>query len=488
MKKSIFVILGLVLIFLLAWALKTRYAKTTANKEYHTKSENVSTSKNWWDSDVDVTDDWRIDDEIPENYVPIPGKKETYMVIDIDTGEIKAYRKREKTTDPNGNIVWNWSDIENNISKEYEPVEGLIDIYKKSNSDGTVTYYRYIRNSDGTYAFIEVNADGSDLNIPSGKAIPQNYRKIIDNYYSVYNDAGVIIGYKKRTVDKDGNNIWETIYKEDVQAYINAHSNVNTTKPDNNRQDDNTISTTETPVHSISDVTNPSSPQPQYVPNIPNVTESSSEEDTYTEVKTSTTTDIKGNYRITYATTITKVYDINGKLVKTITDGPNEVSRELIISDAPIPDKTQIKPVLDEEYKRVTAQVLYNDNLINEIFISLNADRKSNGLPMLTLDQSGDLYKMSRIKAADMAIYNHADFDSPMYGTLTDLASIYGVQFAYCSESLWKTTEKTANEIHTRFQSSQTNRSLRMSNNIRKIAISIVMKDGYYYIYECYSD
>lgn len=478
MKKIFIFIFILIIGFFAVWAVKTHYAKKNTEKEYPTRTGD--TVKNWWDSDLDVSDEWKIDDEIPENYIPVPGKKETYMVIDIETGEIKAYRKREKETDENGKVIWKWSDIEETVQKEYEPVEGKKDLYKKTGADGKITYYRYVRNSDGTYAFVEVNPDGSDLTVPSGKSIPQNYRKIIDNYYSVYNDAGVIIGYKKRSTDENGNNVWESVTREEVQKYIDLNTHLNSSNTTTDNIKDNIPTQVAPPQQKPS--------ENSQVPSLPKTDETVSNDSTYTEVKSSTTTEIKGNYKITYTTTVTKIYDSNGKLLQTITDGPNEVSRELIISNTLIPDQSKIAGSLEAEYKRVSSQVSYNDNLVNEIFISLNADRKSNGLPLLTLDQSGDLYKMARLKAADMALYNHADFDSPMYGTLTDLSSRYGIHLNYCSESIWKTTEKTANEIHTRFQASSVNRALRMSSDIRKIAISIAVKDGYYYIYECYSD
>lgn len=472
MRKSVICILILLVLFAGAWAIKTVYVKNHTVIPTEAPMQTQAEQKNWWDSDVDVDDEWKIADDVPENYVPVPGTKDTYMVIDVNSGSIEGYRKREGTTDENGNTVWTWIDIQDDIPDDYEPVDGVKDVYKKKGEDGR--YYRYVRNSDGTYAFVECNKDGSDIQIPTGKAIPDNYRKIIDNYYGVYNNAGVLTGFKKRSIDAEGNNIWTDASKEEIEEYIESVKTVNETVAPTSPE------TKPAPTSDYITTTPTTSGNNSNISDAPQISDG-----TRTETKTSTTTEVKGNYKITYQTTVTNVYDKYGTLIKTVTDGPNEIGRELIATEQDIPDPALVAGTLDEEVMRVATKVAYKDDIVSQLLLSLNADRKSAGLNPVTLDQTGGLYKLSRIKAADMAIYNHADYDSPMYGSIDEIASKYGVT-GVLGESIWKTTDKTANEIHTRFQSVQGMREMRMSSQVTKIAISIAESNGYLYIYECY--
>lgn len=47
---------------------------------------------------MEVDDEWKLDPEIPLNYMPVPGENELYMVIDND-GKIIGYRQRIKQID-----------------------------------------------------------------------------------------------------------------------------------------------------------------------------------------------------------------------------------------------------------------------------------------------------------------------------------------------------------------------------------------------------
>lgn len=74
-----------------------------------------------------------LDPEILENYLPVPGEDEVYMVIDED-GNIVQYRHRTQQKDGS----WKWEDVTSEIPDNYEPVSGLKDVYKVVNADGNV--------------------------------------------------------------------------------------------------------------------------------------------------------------------------------------------------------------------------------------------------------------------------------------------------------------------------------------------------------------
>lgn len=431
----------------------------------------------WWNADVDITPDpdFILDLEIPNNYVPVPGKTETYMVIGED-GTVSAYRKRIK----NENGEWIWSDIKDEIPNDYEPVIGQTDVYRKKSDNGTYEYYRYIRNSDGSYAFVKCDEKGNDTVVPSGSEVPRNYKLVTGDdksaIYAVYDENNVITGYMERYINEDGSYKWRKTTKPEVQKP--------TQKP--------TESPTKTPVQkpteapTKAEVQKPTEAPTQKPTEAPTQTQNSN---TRTETKTTTTSEVKGNYLITYTTTVTYVYDENDVLISTKTEGPVETSRVLVNpNDVLLPDKSLIASTIDAELNRVSSQVTYNEELANQVLALINNDRESAGLPQLTMSKTDSTYKIARIKAADMALYNHSDYDSPMYGDAMALSNRYSLNISYIAESVWKTTEKTANEIHTRFQSNQASRNNRMNQNFTKIGISIVMKNGYYYIYECYAE
>ena len=159
----------------------------------------------WWNTGaIEVDDSWRLDPEIPLNYMPVPGENELYMVID-NNGNILSYRKRTKQIDGS----WTWEDVNPDIPDGYEAVAGLENVYKVTAADGTVSYYRYVRNEDDTFAFVEVDNKGK----PIGKnrdatTIDRKHVHITGNIYSELNDYGVTIGYDKRVQNSDGTFSW----------------------------------------------------------------------------------------------------------------------------------------------------------------------------------------------------------------------------------------------------------------------------------------
>ncbi len=57
---------------------------------------------------------------------------------------------------------------------------------------------------------------------------------------------------------------------------------------------------------------------------------------------------------------------------------------------------------------------------------------------------------MARILAADIAKYNYADVESPLYGSIEDLAKRYGIA-DFVVINAWQCGEKTAEDISARF-------------------------------------
>ena len=162
----------------------------------------------WWLQTEDmpeVEEDWRLDPEIPQNYIPVLGEEELYMVIGED-GKIEGYRHRTKQEDG----IWVWEDVNPDIPESYEAVEGLENIYRVTNEDGTVQYFRYIRNEDDTYCFIEVDEYGNEVtpDAPDSMVIPENYHRAKGNDYDVVNEHGVITGSVERYLEENGDQCW----------------------------------------------------------------------------------------------------------------------------------------------------------------------------------------------------------------------------------------------------------------------------------------
>lgn len=167
----------------------------------------------WWNAEaVEVDDTWRLDPEIPLNYVPVPGEEELYMVVD-NNGNVIGYRQRTKQIDGS----WKWETVNPDVPDSYVPVEGLTDVYMVTGEDGSTRYVKYVRNEDGTYAFVEVDENGRriaedrDATVIDGKHV-----HISGNLYSVLDDHGVAIGYDKRVDLGDGNFQW---MEADLEGY-----------------------------------------------------------------------------------------------------------------------------------------------------------------------------------------------------------------------------------------------------------------------------
>lgn len=477
MKKLLILFSALLVLFMGVWIFKT---KTPVSRPGNIINASASA---WWNADVsntNVNKDWVLDPEIPENYIPVPGENELYMVVD-EEGNITAYRQRTKQDDGS----WLWKTVNPDIPDNYEKVEGLEDVYKVVNDDGSVSYFKYIRNEDDTFAFIPVDEKGNPLEkAPTGSEIPDNYRRVSGNIYAVLNENGVIIGYKERKVDENGNYYW-----------VDCEKPVDTSNGDGSYYNGNGDTNINIDTPNINGNYYPSGGNNSggYIDNgpsnnyYPNNQGSNSEiitngNGTYTQTETIISTETVGGWVITYQTVVTKTYSNSGELISTKKDGPTEISKVKATDDnGNVPDKNKVASTLSEEYARVSVGLLYDNNLAQEVVTQINAERAASGLASLTLSQGGNDGVISAIRAADMATYNHSDYDSVLYGNLYEMCDTFGVSCSAPTEIIWKTTsDKTASAIASRLQLMSD--GTLTSGNYTSIGLSIVSKGGYFYI------
>lgn len=469
MKKIIVIFLVLLSAFICTWVVK---AQSPLNRPDTQTSASEYADGVWWSSDKNtVSSEWILDPEIPENYLPVPGQGELYMVIDND-GNIIQYRQRTKQEDGS----WLWSDVNPDIPENYESVEGLEDVYKVTDAEGKVSYYKYIRNKDDTFAFVPVNEKGEPLDEKKVNAseIPDNYQRVTGNIYAVLNEHGVVIGYKERRTTKDGSYVW-----------------VDTTEPNvkqNNNYQDTEHGENKNQQTSSSNEVNPQTPNTSQPGN--NIVQQQNSNGTYTQTETIISTETAGGWVTTYQTVVTRVYDERGTLLSTKKAEPIVISKvKAGESGVNAPDPSKIASSLNDEFARVSVGINYKNDLAREVLELINEERKAEGLPALSMNSTSNAYRLAMTRAADMAIYDHSDFDSPTYGLLSEMLNRFGLSSHIPSENTWKTTtSKNAGAIHSRFMVLEGSRKALMSPDYTQIGIGIVQKNGYYYICEVLID
>lgn len=297
MKKIIIILSLLLVVFIGVWTVKLK-TPMDAGDPY---ADGLSEDAPWWEVLPEGTaptpdDEWVLDPEIPDNYIPVLNGDELYMVVD-DDGNIVKYRQRIRQEDGS----WLWQDVDPNIPQDFIPVEGLENVYMTTDADGAVRYYRYTRNPDDTFFFTEVDAQGNPLpdETPAADEIPPNFIRVSGNIYAIYNEYGVLIGYKERVLREDGTYAW-------VECDAPADTGQNSGK-----------------IPGVSVEPSGGGTGDIYI-----VTGGDNEEKTgYQETNTYTETTQEDGWTIVYETTITKVYDLEGNLISTKKDGPTEINR-----------------------------------------------------------------------------------------------------------------------------------------------------------------
>lgn len=446
MRKIAIVFILLLTVFFLTWGIKV---KTPVNRP-----ENVEDAEElpWYESDYTspvADEEWYLDPTIPDEYVPVPGEDDLFMVVDND-GTITGYRRRTLQDDG----TWTWENVNPDIPDNYELVAGTDNLYKVTDADGKVSYFLYIRNEDNSFCFVACDEAGVPYyNGEDAEVIASNYIHEDGNVYSVYNVNGVKEGYAERVKTESGSYIW-----------ISSEAPLSKT-PSGSDDEENEA---EPPVTENADTQQ----------NIP-------VSGTYIVTNKSTNTVTENGYNVTYETIIYNTYDSNGTLLFTRKEGPYEISR-VKADAAEKPNQDMIQDTLDGEYQRVSAQVTYDTEKAQNVLTKLNAERANQGLPGLTMSTDTEAYKLACIRVADMAIYHYSASESPLYGTLDDMITRWHCQTAGASENIWKAGNKTADEIHTRLQAYDGSRNVRMSESYTEVGIAIVEKDGEVYIAEVY--
>lgn len=469
MKKLFFTFITLLIVFFSAWGIKLRMP---INRPNNVQGEQQVT---WYETRYTAPtaeEEWTLDPEIPVNYLPVAGEDEVYMVLD-DSGNIVGYRHRTQQEDGS----WLWTDIEDPNAEHYEKVDGLDHVYKVTDKDGNSSYQQYVRNEDGSYAYVPVNENGVPLDDGADATTidTTHYVHKSGNVYGLYNDNGVLTGYRERV--KDGENyVWKVTdppqsSTSDLQEWSEA-------KKDNANQGDLSADSSDGTQSSENNgvIVGGSGAESSQIDN---------GDGTYTKTETNVSTKTEDGYCITYKTTVTSVYDTNGTLISTQKDGPYEVSREkLNVSEDP--SAASAADTIDAEVARVSGKVSYDTTKAAELLAKLNADRASAGLGQLQMNTNSLTYKLAVLKAADMAIYDYSSDDSPLYGTLSEMAQKYGGNGDDISENVWKVSVKSADEIDAKFQSNEGSRDLRMSTGYTQVGIAIVEKNNQDYIAEVY--
>ena len=470
MKKLILIFAMSVVILGTVWYFRSTTPTERNDTVIYNKGAGV-----WWDTtmwaNVKTDPGWILDPDIPANYIPVLGAEETYMVLNED-GTVNRYRKRFK--DDAGN--WVWSDIiEDDMPVSFRPSAVDDDIYSYIGSNGVIELYRYVRNGDDSYAFVPVDEDGNDVgyDLPQGDSLPENLVLVEDNIYASLDDHGVIIKLWERNINELGAIYWQEIHR----PYQNAGSGVTDPYSD---WDNNHLS----PVMTEKMTSEAVGTKPVILPNGVTLSEGQTcSTETYTESKRT------GGWTVTYETMYTYIYNTDGSLFATYKDGPNEIGRVQVVeqhSDLNA-DAAAIDSNIQAEAIRVTAGLTYKRDIAVSVLAGLNAYRSENGSVPLTMSYDSDAGRLSEIFAADMAKYNYGDIESPLYGTIEDLAKRYGINKAV-SINVWRCAEKTADDINKRLQSVESSRSVRLDGIKTEVGISIVAKDEFFYIAEVFTD
>ena len=466
MKRLVILMLVLISIFFGAWRYRV---STPVNIPDNLASGNTTA---WYEGNYTAPiadDEWKIDETIPDNYIPVPGQDELYMVVD-DSGKITGYRHRTKQADGS----WLWEDVNPDIPENYEATD-VKNVYKVTDADGKEHYVLYVRNDDDTYCFVDCDKDGTPLDVGSDATTidTKHYIKEDGNVYGLYNDDGVLEGYRERSDNGDGTFTWKLASLPTSSVNLNVGMSGLDTSADASTGGNNL------------QAAQPGDSGTTYNANA-NEGEVYNSDGTRTETNTTLSTKTEDGYRITYQTKIINTYDADGNLIQTSQQGPTEVKREKVSGSGANVNQGEIQGTLDGELTRVSAQVSFDTATANELLSQMNASRAASGLSPLSMSGSSEAYKLACIRAADMAIYDHSSSSSPMYGTLDDMVSRWGVSCNLAYENILKTYGKDAQSINRRFESDPTASANMMADSVTSVGIAVVNANNQQYIAEIF--
>lgn len=459
----------------------------------------------WWktSSPEQVDEGWSLKDmDVPENYIPVPGQSNLFMVVDTN-GHITGYMRREKQIDGS----WKWEQVNPDIPENYEAVEGLENVYRVVDEDGNVSYFLYIRNEDDTFAFVECDENGNPIGRDNdATTIDARHVNITGNVYSLLNEHGVVIGYQRRKEKPDGSFVWEDIpdFEEMAQQLRDKRNKGGSTKVDMDKlyrdlsdEQSASVPNLTPPVLETPTLTDPGTPDPIRIeisgqnnggqvsatPGQTTVINNADGSVTKTQIVRETRTE--DGRKTTYESKVTQVFNEDGTLRESKTDGPYPVQSQEMITDnvAPVPNPGAKAETLSAEEVRFSSEVAYDDSIAKEVAASLNAQRAENSLPALQMTDTA--MAIARLRAADMMKYDTTDTALPTYGTLSSMMSYFGIESACPGENVWKTVPKSAEQIHARLQASENARKTRMGKDITQVGIAIAWDREKEHLYYC---
>ena len=395
----------------------------------------------WWktSSSEQVDEGWSLKDmDVPENYIPVPGQSNLFMVVDTN-GHITGYMRREKQIDGS----WKWEQVNPDIPENYEAVEGLENVYRVVDEDGNVSYFLYIRNEDDTFAFVECDENGNPIGRDNdATTIDARHVNITGNVYSLLNEHGVVIGYQRRKEKPDGSFVWEDIpdFEEMAQQLRDKRNKGGSTKVDMDKlyrdlsdEQSASVPNLTPPVLETPTLTDPGTPDPIRIeisgqnnggqvsatPGQTTVINNADGSVTKTQIVRETRTE--DGRKTTYESKVTQVFNEDGTLRESKTDGPYPVQSQEMITDnvAPVPNPGAKAETLPAEEVRFSSEVAYDDSIAKEVAASLNAQRAENSLPALQMTDTA--MAIARLRAADMMKYDTTDTALPTYGTLSSM-------------------------------------------------------------------
>ena len=446
-----------------------------SNEPIDTNNTDINNGFLWHElpvwADVSTDASHFLDPDIPTNYIPVPGMEETYMVLNED-GTVNCYRQRSK--DGSGNWVWSVVIADDMpVSLRTSVIDD--DIFSFIGSRGDGEFYRYVRNGDDSYAFVPVDETGADVGYiaPQGDSLPENFVLVQDNIYASLDNHGVIIKLWERNINDLGAVYWQEIHR----PYQIAGSGITDPYSD---WDYNHFSPDTTPITTSGPVTTGKAELPGGIELLEGQTYTT---ESFIESKTT------GGWKVTYETVYTNIYNADGSLYATHKDGPNEIERIQVFEQQTdlSRDAASIETNIQAEVIRVSNGLDYKRDIASSVLEGLNAYRAESGLSPLTMTYDSDAGRLSTIFAADMAKYNYGDIESPLYGTVEELAKRYGINNAV-SINVWRCGEKSSEEINTRLQTAESSRNVRMDAGKTNVGISIVARNGFFYIAEVFTD
>lgn len=457
----------------------------------------------WWStasSKRKVDDEWKLDNSIEPNYIPVPGETDLFMVIDISDGKILSYKKRTRQLDGS----YTWQTVDPNIPDDYEAVEGLENVYKVTDENGNVSYKKYIRNDDDTFAFVDVDEKGEMINRDTdATTIDSNHVLVSGNTYKLLDSNGVMIGYDKRVENEDGTFSWIFTDVPDIEDIAKEWSNQNKPQLETevNMKDayDQLSNQMESEAgKTLGEMDGNGGTKMDVAVNqdnsshtltSPNAVIVNNGDGTHTVTETLTETKTIDGWTSTYETKVVKTYDSAGNLLQSQEIGPEEVNRYQSFSgtdssSVPQADPKAKKAGIKDEMARISSKVSYASDVMTQVTSLLNAQRASGGLNTLTVSDTAS--SIAKLRAADMAIYDSYDTSLPTYGSLNDMLSFYNISARLPGENIWKTQKRSADEIHTRLQTLDNTRKTRMSAEVTEYGIGICEVNGAYYICEVF--